>query len=46
VVGNAFFRTITEEILDYVVREKLDPAGGFYSTQCAGSEGKEGRFFV
>jgi hypothetical protein len=36
VTGNEFFRTITEEILDYVVREMAAPAGGFYSTQDAG----------
>ena len=44
--GNEFFRTITEEILDYVMREMLDPQGGFYSTQDADSQGKEGKFFV
>jgi uncharacterized protein YyaL (SSP411 family) len=27
VTGNEFFRSITEEILDYVVREMLDPEG-------------------
>lgn len=46
VTGEGLFRTITEEILNHVVREMLHPQGGFYSTQDADSEGKEGKFFV
>jgi uncharacterized protein YyaL (SSP411 family) len=44
--GRPLYRRITEETLDYVVREMTDPGGGFYSTQDADSEGVEGRFFV
>ncbi|HEX8650286.1 MAG TPA: thioredoxin domain-containing protein [Pyrinomonadaceae bacterium] len=44
--GDAFYRRISEETLDYVVREMTDERGGFYSTQDADSEGHEGKFFV
>jgi uncharacterized protein len=46
ITKNEFYREISQEILDYVMREMTSSEGGFYSSQDADSEGKEGAFFV
>ena len=44
--GNRFFARITEQVLNYILRDMTSPAGGFYSASDAESAGEEGRFYV
>ncbi|MDY6836002.1 MAG: thioredoxin domain-containing protein [Chloroflexota bacterium] len=46
ITGDERYRRITEETLDYVLREMTSTEGGFFSSQDADSDGVEGKYYV
>ena len=44
--GDAFYKQVSKEICEYILRDMTSPEGGFYATEDADSEGVEGKFYV
>jgi hypothetical protein len=45
-LGDPLYERTVRQIAEYVAREMTSPAGAFYATQDADSEGQEGKYFV
>jgi hypothetical protein len=44
--GKSLYRRVAQDTLDYVLRDMQAPEGGFYASEDADSEGREGQFYL